>query len=79
MCNELNTSALYKFTGFRHGSQIWPQLSAAGPTNRPQPKIIITIVIIKLKLWLATGCEAKVAAEIAFHADSHPNLMIFPS
>ena len=31
----------------RHGSQIRPQLSAAGPTNRPQPKVIVTIVIIK--------------------------------
>ena len=44
----------------RHGSQIWLQLSEASPTNRPQPKVIITTVIIKLKLWLAAGCEAKV-------------------
>ena len=35
-------------TGFRHGSQIRPQLSAAGPTNRPQAKVIKTILIIKL-------------------------------
>ena len=49
----------------RHGSQIWLQLSAASPTNRPQPKVIITIVIIKLKLWPAAGCEAKVAAELS--------------
>ena len=26
----------------RHGSQIWPQLTAASPTNRPQPEEIIT-------------------------------------
>ena len=49
----------------RHGSQIRPQLSAASPTNRPQPKVIITIVIIKLKLWPAAGCEAKVAAKLS--------------
>ena len=35
------------------------------PTNRPQPKDIMTIVIIKLKLWLATGCEAKVVAKLS--------------
>ena len=49
----------------RYGGQIWPQLSAASPTNRPQPKVIVTIVIIKLKLWPAAGCEAKVAAELS--------------
>ena len=49
----------------RHGSQIRPQLSAASPTNRLQPKVIITIVIIKLKLWPAAGCEAKVVAELS--------------
>ena len=49
------------------GSQIRPQLSAASPTNRPQPKVIITILmmLMKLKLWPATGCEAKVAAELS--------------
>ena len=52
----------------RHGSQIRPQLSAASPTNRPQPKDIITIVIIKLKLWPAAGCEAKVEAELSSHS-----------
>ena len=51
----------------RHESQIRLQLSAASPTNRPQPKVIITKVIIKLKLWLAAGCEAKVAAELSSH------------
>ena len=50
-----------------HGSQIRPQLSVAGPTNRPQPKVKIPIVIIKLKLWPATGCETKVAAELSSH------------
>ena len=30
----------------RHGSQIRTQLSAAGPTNRLQPKVIKTIIII---------------------------------
>ena len=55
------------FNEFRHGSQIRPQLSAASLTNRPQPKVIITIVIIKLKLWPAAGCEAKVAAELSSH------------
>ena len=49
----------------RHESQIRPQLSAASPTNRPQPKVIITIVIIKLKLWPAAGCEAEVVAELS--------------
>ena len=44
----------------RHGSQ----KAAAGPTNRPQTKVIKTIRIIKLKLWPAAGCEAKAAAEI---------------
>ena len=34
----------------RRGSQIRPKLSAASPTNRPQPKVIITIVSMKLKL-----------------------------
>ena len=34
----------------RHGSQIQLQLSAAKPTNRPQPKVIIAIAIIKLKV-----------------------------
>ena len=50
--------------GFRHGRQIRLQLSAAGPTNRPQAKVIKTILIIKIKLWPAAGCEAKAAAEI---------------
>ena len=49
----------------RHGSQIQLQLSAASPTNRPQPKVIITTVLIRLKLWQATGCKAKVAAELS--------------
>ena len=43
----------------RHESQVRPQLSAASPTNGPQPKVI-AIVIIKLMLWSTTGCEAKV-------------------
>ena len=29
----------------RHGSQIWLQLSAASPTNRPRLKVIIQIVM----------------------------------
>ena len=45
----------------RHGSQIWLQLSAASPTNRPQPKAITIIVIIRLNLWPAAGCEAKLS------------------
>ena len=49
----------------RHGSQIRLQLSAASPKNRPQPKVIIILVIIKLKLWPAAGCEATVAAELS--------------
>ena len=49
---------------------IRPKLSAASPTNRPQPKAIITRVIIKLKLWLATGCEAKVVAELSSHTNA---------
>ena len=47
----------------RRGSQIRLQLSAAGPNNRPQPKVIITIAIIKLKLWPAAGYEVKAAAK----------------
>ena len=47
----------------RHRSQIRPQLSAAGPTNSPQPKVIKIIIIQKLKLWPAASCEAKAAAE----------------
>ena len=36
------------------------------PTNMHKPKVIITIVVvIKHKLWLDVGCEAKVAAESA--------------
>ena len=51
---------------FRHGSQIRPQLSAPSPIKRPQPKVMIAIVVmIKLKLWPATGCEAKVEAELS--------------
>ena len=54
------------FALLRHGSQIRLQLSAASPTNRPpEPKVIITIVIIKLKLWPAAGSEAKVVAELS--------------
>ena len=49
----------------RHGRQIQPQLSAASLTNRPQPKVLIAIVIIKLKLWPAACCEAKVVAELS--------------
>ena len=51
----------------RYGSQIRLQLSVARPTNRPHPKVIITIVMLKLKLWPATGCEAKVVAELSSH------------
>ena len=51
-------------TLYGHGSQIRPQLSAASHINRPQPKVIIAIVLVKLKLWAAAGCEAKVAAEL---------------
>ena len=43
-----------------------PQLFVASPTTRPQPKIIITIVTMKLKLWVAVGCEAKVGTELSF-------------
>ena len=45
-----------------HGSQILPQLSAAGPTNRPQPEIK-SIITKTFKLWPAVGCEAKARAE----------------
>ena len=37
------------------------------PTNRPQPKVRITIVIIKLKLWPAVGWKAKVTAKLSSH------------
>ena len=46
---------------FRRGSQIRLQLSTAGPTNRPQLKVIKQW--IKLKLRPAAGSEAKAAAE----------------
>ena len=53
------------------GAKIRLQSSEANPSNRPQPKVIITIVIIKLKLWPAAGCEAKVGAESSFrHYDN---------
>ena len=45
-------------TKFGHNSPVCP-------TNKPQPKVIITIVIIKLKLWPAAGCEAKLVAELS--------------
>ena len=48
-----------------HGSQIRPQLSVGSTTKRPQSMVMITIVLIKLKLWPAIGCEAKVGAEIS--------------
>ena len=47
----------------RHGSQILLQLSAAGPTNRPQPKVIKSIIMKSIKLWPAVGCEAKARAD----------------
>ena len=62
---EQKIKILFLLFVFRHGSQIRLQLSAASPTNRPQPKVIETIVIIKLKLWPPAGCEAKVAAELS--------------
>ena len=39
----------------------------ASPTKRPQLKVIITKVIIKLKLLLATGCKAIIAAKLSSH------------
>ena len=51
--------------GIRRESQIRRQLSTASPTNRSQPTVIITKVIIKLKLWPAAGCEAKLAVELS--------------
>ena len=55
-----------EFEMLRHGNQIRPQLSAASPTNRPQHKVIITIImIIKFKLWPAVGCEATVVADLS--------------
>ena len=45
-----------------------PQLSAAGPTNRPQSKVkTTTTIIIKFKLWLVAGCEAKAATDFGTH------------
>ena len=41
------------------GSQPHKQASAR--------KVIIAKVIIKLKLWLVAGCEAKVVAELSSH------------
>ena len=43
-------------------------------TNRPLRKVIITIVIIKLKLWPVAGCEANVAAELS----SRPLTIVLP-
>ena len=45
----------------RHGSHIWLQLSAASHTNRLQPKLIITIV--RIRLWPAPDCEVKVGTK----------------
>ena len=53
------------FNLVRHGSQIRPRLPTASPTNRPQPKVIIAKVILKLKLRPAAGFEAKVVAELS--------------
>ena len=50
--------------GLKCGSYMWQQLSAAGTTNRPQPKVVITKVMIKPMLWLAAGCNAKLVAEL---------------
>ena len=50
-----------------HGRQIRPHLFAASPANRPQSKFVMTIEIIKLKLWLVTVCETKVRAEFSSH------------
>ena len=61
---SMNSSGQWWIGLLRHWSQIWKQLSAASPTNRPQPKVIILIVIIKLKLWPAADCKAKVVAEL---------------
>ena len=58
------SKALLSILTVRLGSQSRPQLSAASPTNRSQPKVFITIN--KLKLWPAAGCEAKVTAELSF-------------
>ena len=54
---------VYSDTRIGPGSQIRLQFSAAGPTKRPQPKVIKAIIMIKLKLWPAAGCEANAAAE----------------
>ena len=40
-------------------------LQPAPQINMLQPKVIITIAIIMLKLWPAAGCEAKVEAELS--------------
>ena len=50
---------------FKHGSQVRLQLSVASPTNRPQPKAIITKVMIKLKLWPVADCEAKILVQFS--------------
>ena len=51
----------------RYERQIRLHLSAAGPTNRPQSKVTKTMIIEKLKLWPASGCETKAVAEIGSH------------
>ena len=43
------------------------QLFAASPTNRPESKVMISIVIINFTLRLAAGCKAKVGAGLSSH------------
>ena len=69
-----NTSAAAEKDHFKHtcrDTQAWEPNQAttfsSQPTNRLQPKFIITIVVIKLKLWLDAGCEAKVVAQLGTH------------
>ena len=55
------------------GAKFGCNILHASPTNRPQPKAI-TIVIVRLKLWPAAGCEAKVEDELSSRALAYVHL-----
>ena len=61
---EENCGIMYDFAPHKAWEKIWWQHSATSPANRPQPEPIIAMVIIKLMLWPAAGCEAKATSEL---------------
>ena len=49
------------------GANLTATFCGQPPKNRLQHKIIITLVIIKLKLWLTVSCKAQVVAKSSCH------------